>query len=111
MVAMFQETDNMKVVFAISEAAKWDLVSANVRNILIEDDSLEVVVVAFSEGVTVFANENVELHPNATYYLCNNAINSRGVDRKKLPKEVKIVNSGVYQILLLQEDGFKYIRP
>ena len=100
----------MKVVFGISEAAKWDLVSANVRNILIEDHNLEVAVVAYSEAVTIFVREDLELHEGVKYYLCNNAIISREVDRTKLPKTVEITNSGVYKILLLQEDNFRYIR-
>ena len=100
----------MKVVFGISEASKWELVSANVTNILIEDPTIEVVVVAYSEAVIVFAEDDVELHPDATYYVCNNAIISREVDRDKLHKRANVTNSGVYKILLLQEEGFKYIR-
>jgi len=100
----------MKVVFGISEAAKWELVNANVRNILVEDPNLEVAVVAYSEAVTIFVDKNLELHKGVKYYLCNNAIESREVDRSKLIKGVEITNSGVYKILLLQEDNFRYIR-
>ncbi|MGI6787631.1 MAG: hypothetical protein ACOX5X_03720 [Acholeplasmataceae bacterium] len=101
----------MKVVLSMSEASKWALVNTNVKNLFIEDPTLEIAVVAFSEGVTVFEDPNIQLYSHATYYLCNNAIEVRGVDRSKLPKTVKIVNSGIYQILLLQEEGFKYVRP
>lgn len=96
---------------SLSDASKWTLVNINVRNLLALDESLEIAVVAFSEGVTVFDKDDIMLYPKATYYLCNNAIEVRGVNRDKLPKEVKIVASGVYQIAKLQEEGFKYVRP
>ncbi len=101
----------MKIVLSLSEASKWTLVNTNVKNLLALDDTLEIAVVAFSEGVTVFDQLEEKLNPKATFYLCNNAIEVREVNRDKLPSEVKIVPSGVYQIALLQENGFKYVRP
>lgn len=100
----------MKVLFHIDEYHKWDLVQANVANILKEDETLEVAVVANAEAVDLFVH-NKALINKVNYYICNNALTSRKVNKQQLISGVEIVSSGVYQILLLQEAGFKYIKP
>lgn len=100
----------MKVLFHIDEYHKWDLLQANVANILKEDNQIKVAVVANAEAVDLFVHQK-SLIDNVKYYICNNALTSRKVDKQRLIEGVEIVSSGVYKILLLQEEGFKYIKP
>lgn len=101
----------MKIVFSVSEAAKWHLTNVNVHNVLDAAPDAEIAVVAFAEAVQVFTDPDIQLHPKAKYYVCNNAINVRKVDRDKLSKDIEIVEIGVIKIVELQEAGHRYIRP
>ncbi|NLC90041.1 MAG: hypothetical protein GX681_08290, partial [Clostridiaceae bacterium] len=42
---------------------------------------------------------------------CGNALNALEVDRSKLPEQVRIVPSGVVEIIRKQAEGYYYIRP
>ncbi len=101
----------MKVVFHIDEKDKFKLTWANVNNILTENPSVKVSVVINSEAVELFTNKEIVLKENVTYYICNNALNMRNVNKKDLIKGLNITNSGVYQVLLLQNEGYYYIKP
>lgn len=100
----------MKVLFHIDEYDKWDLTQANVRNILKEDANIKVSVVANAEAVDLFIHERA-LVDNVNYYVCNNALTARSIPKEKLIKGVEVTSSDVYKILLLQEEGYKYIKP
>ena len=43
--------------------------------------------------------------------MCNNSITQRHLDRNDLNKKAKITGSGVVQIVKLQDEGFRYIKP
>lgn len=100
----------MKVLFHIDEISKWTLLSANIKNILKEDPSISVSVVANAEAVDLFITQ-LNLEKNVTYFVCNNALTNRKIDKTKLISNIEITPSGVYKILLLQEEGYKYIKP
>lgn len=100
----------MKVLFHIDAYNMWDLLQANVNNILKENPNLEVAVVANAEGVDLFTHPQA-LVEGVKYYVCNNALTARKIDRSRLIDGVEVVSSGVYQILLLQEANFRYIKP
>lgn len=99
----------MKIVFGINELAKWNLVNANVVNLLVEDPTLEIVIVAFSEAVTFYTDPDFKPHPKATYFACNNSVQTRIDDKTKINEVVNLTNSGVYKIVTLQKQGYYYI--
>ncbi len=101
----------MKVVFHIDEKDKFNLTWINVGNILNEDPKAKVSVVINSEAVELFTNKEIKLLENVDYYICKNALNIRKVNRKDLIKNLILTNSGVYQVALLQKEGYYYIKP
>ena len=101
----------MKVVFHIDEKTKFKLTWMNVENILTENSEVKVSVVINSEAVELFTNKEIKLLSNVDYYICNNALNFRKVNKNDLIAGLKIINSGVYQVALLQEEGYFYIKP
>lgn len=101
----------MKVVFHIDEKDKFNLTWINVGNILNEDPKAKVSVVINSEAVELFTNKEIKLLENVDYYICKNALNIRKVNQKDLIKNLILTNSGVYQVALLQKEGYYYIKP
>lgn len=100
----------MRVLFHVDENNKWMLTQTNVKNILQENRDLDVVVLANAEAV-VYYYDNPEYIPGVTYIACNNALKGRGLDPNIIQNRVKIVPSGVYEIVLLQEKNYRYIKP
>ena len=81
----------MKVLFHIDEISKWTLLSANIKNILKEDPNLSVSVVANAEAVDLFITQ-LNLEKNVTYFVCNNALTNRKIDKTKLISIVQSAN-------------------
>jgi intracellular sulfur oxidation DsrE/DsrF family protein len=100
----------MKALFHIDERHKWPMVQANIKNMLAETDA-EIALVANSEAVELFIKSTITLEDKVTYYVCNNSITQRHLDRNDLNKKAKITGSGVVQIVKLQDEGFRYIKP
>lgn len=101
----------MKVVFHLDEKHKFNLTWMNVENILTENPQAKVSVVINSEAVELFTNKEIKLHKGVTYYICNNAIKMRKVNKEELISGLEFTNSGVYQVALLQQEGYYYIKP
>lgn len=101
----------MKVLFHLDEKNKFNLTWMNVTNILSANSNLEVSVVINSEAVELFTNNEVKLNDKVKYYICNNALEMRKVNKKDLIIGLNVVESAVYKIALLQEEGYHYIKP
>lgn len=101
----------MKALFHIDERHKWPLLMMNVKNLIQVAGDIEVAVVINSEAVELFVKSTVKLEPNVKYYLCENSIKMRNLDIKDVLPGTEIIKSGVYQIVLLQNQGFSYIKP
>lgn len=100
----------MKVLFHVDENDKWTLTQTNVKNILHENQDLDVVVLANAEAV-MYYYQNPEYIHGVTYIACNNALRGRNLDPDIIKRHVKVVPSGVYEIVLLQEKNHRYIKP
>lgn len=101
----------MKALFHIDERHKWSLLMMNVKNLIQVAGDIEVAVVINSEAVELFFKSTIKLEPNVKYYLCENSIKMRNLDIKDVLPGTEIIKSGVYQIVLLQNQGFSYIKP
>lgn len=111
----------IKAVFHIDEMEKWDLLLANVKNLLngidIEDSRVEIV--ANSKAVTRYRkdsgldNTNLEEagKKGVDIIACNNALKSLNIDKEMLYDYVKVVPIGVKEIIEKQLDGYAYIKP
>lgn len=100
----------MKAIFHIDERHKWALLASNIKNLLMAE-KVTVAVVINSEAVELFIKSTITLDPNFTYYVCNNSITTRHLDRNDLHKGAKITANGVLKIIELQDEGYRYIKP
>ncbi|NLC88479.1 MAG: hypothetical protein GX681_00205 [Clostridiaceae bacterium] len=104
----------MRVVFHIDELDKWPLLLSNVRNFLKVETDAGVEVVAYAQAVLYYAGDDKlpeDLVGRVDFTACGNALNALEVDRSKLPEQVRIVPSGVVEIIRKQAEGYYYIRP
>lgn len=101
----------MKALFHIDERHKWPLLSMNIKNLIQVSPAMDIAVVINSEAVELFFKSTVKLEPNVKYFLCENSIKMRNLDMKDVLPGTEIIKSGVYQIVLLQNQGYPYIKP
>lgn len=108
-----------RTIFHLDELAKAPLVFANVRNLL--DDlggSVAVEVVANSEGVKAFllTGQYIGLlreyaEQGVQFAVCANSLRALGFTRDDFLRAVRVVPSGVGEIVRRQTEGYAYIRP
>lgn len=101
----------MKAVFHFDSTQQWNVLTANITNIFKARQDIEVCVVANSQAVEQFLNQDLELIENVPYYVCNNALNSRNISVDSIVAGVEVVPSGVVKLIELQEAGYHYIKP
>lgn len=101
----------MKALFHIDERHKWPLLAMNIKNLQQVCPVSNIAVVINSEAVELFIKSTVKLEPNVKYYLCENSIKTRSLNPNDILAGTEVVKSGVYQIVLLQNQGFAYIKP
>ncbi|HDS63247.1 MAG TPA: hypothetical protein ENN52_03800 [Methanofollis liminatans] len=111
--------ESYRAIFHLDESAKAPLVFANLGNLL--DDlggSVVVEVVANSEGVKAFLltgqytgrfREYAE--QGVQFAVCANSLRALGFTRDDFPRAVRVVPSGVGEIVRRQAEGYAYIRP
>lgn len=111
----------MKVIFHIDELSKWNLVIANVNNLLkaVADDqsTITVMIVANSEAVKGYleAERSQSLQAlfdqNVCLSICHNSMVGFDISADQLPKFVTIVPAAVVELVKKQHEGFAYIKP
>ncbi len=110
----------IKVIFHIDEMSKWPLVLANTRNLIneMQDVLSEVEVLANSEAVLFFKNDNSDLKEQVLalsnkvkFCVCRNSMKSLKIEAKEIDDYISIVSSGVAYLAYQQNDGFAYIKP
>ncbi|NVO67417.1 DsrE family protein [Methanofollis tationis] len=111
--------ESYRAIFHLDEPAKAPLVFANLGNLL--DDlggSVVVEVVANSEGVKVFlltgqytARFREYAEQGVQFAVCANSLRALGFTRDDFPRAVRVVPSGVGEIVRRQAEGYAYIRP
>lgn len=104
----------MKVIFHIDDLDRWQMAHGNVKNLLEQDTTVEVIVVVNGPAITGYLDKNnlsfIQMN-GVKFHACNNAMNSHQITATMLPKEVEVVPAGVYDIVKLQSAGFSYIKP
>ena len=105
------------VIFHIDENSKWNLLLNNVQN-LISSGEYDIEVLANGEAVAAYAEHDAEfekrtaeLARNVQFAACNHSLTGRKISREKLPPFVKVVPSGVQELVQKQSEGYAYIKP
>jgi uncharacterized protein len=114
----------LNVVFHIDEIKKWALVLGNVKNFIkdIGKTSYSIEIVVNAAAVMVFAVENEAMEvllqemetlngQSVKISVCKNALKANGLAEERLPGFVDIVSAGVTRLVLLQNEGYAYIKP
>lgn len=112
-----------EVIFHIDEINKWELLLANVSNLLaaIDDEDFYVEVLANSEAVKYYdmtqdldadINTMGDLNMKGVKFVaCNNALKANNIEKHNIIHFVNIVPAGVLELLVKQNEGYAYIKP
>ena len=116
----------VKVVYHLSggvEEASYGL--ENIRNHLLADPSVKIVVVVNGKGIELMLNgaKGADGKPFAIsindlkstgveFRVCEDTLNRRNIDKAQVISEASIIPSGVAEIARLQfKEGYAYLRP
>ena len=106
----------MKVVVQVSEREKIQQAVKSIVN-LINDlgDELEEVEVVFHQSAITATTDEASVKPllqseKVSVVACRNSLGAQGISESSLVRGVKIVNSGVGEIVRKQKEGWIYLR-
>jgi len=85
----------------------------------IGEDKLEIVVVAYENGIHALLSENSKTsqfltrlaNRGVSFKACRISMNAWGLTEKEFPLEVEFVPAGATEMIKLQMEGYKYWRP
>ncbi len=112
----------MKAVIHVDLEDEARLVEAlaNALNLLDEEEEAEVVVVANGGVVNLLPSGRStklegrvrKLHGmGVAFRVCANALKAHAVDRGALPDAWEVVPAGIVELVRLQNEGFRYVKP
>lgn len=106
----------MKVVVQVSEKEKVTQAIRSVINLLNDlGEELEEVEVVFHQSAITATTSEESIKPlleieKVRVIACRNSLKAQGISESSLVKGVKIVNSGVGEIVKKQREGWIYLR-
>jgi hypothetical protein len=115
----------IKIVYHIDEGVeKAPAVLRNVKNNLDAEPGAKIVVVGHGAGIDFLLDGAKDKNGNpfdatvdtlqsrgVEFRVCNNTLESRHIDPKRVIPEATIVPSGVAEIARLQTQGYVYLKP
>lgn len=111
-----------RVIFHLDEEDSFrvNLVLKNIQNLLmdIHKENIEIELLANAAGVKIFLinsnylkSINELFQQGVKFAACSNAIKGLNIDREKMTDNVKIVSSGMGELVKKQSEGWLYIKP
>ena len=107
----------VKVVVHVSEAEKFSGALSNVKNLIkATEETLTIEVVANSQGVKAYLEPDYQAKvmvlraSGVTFSACQNSLNSLEINVADLLEGVEVVPAGIYRLVELQEDSYRYIK-
>ena len=109
-----------RVVFHVDDESKAGLALVNIENLLADlgEENVEVELVANYKGVLMYDKEFKHRdkilklkEKGVTFIACAHSIEALGIPREKILDFVKVVPSGVGEIVKRQAEGWSYIKP
>jgi len=112
----------LKLLLHIASADRWLAASTNALNFLKaqqEDEKVEVVLLANGDAVTHCIQCDRELFDRLRQIvldggeirICANALAAFSIPPKRLPEIFTVIPSGIRELVLLQGEGWAYVRP
>jgi len=116
---MARETWSCGVAFHIDQTSTWNLLLANVKNLLDGwEGPVDVEVVANGPAVEGLVRESGEgltierlTQRGVRFLACNNSLRAHSIAREDLIPQIEVVASGVVHLAALQLDGWAYLKP
>lgn len=117
-----RKMEKYKVIFQVNEEDTFrvNLVLNNIRNLIADlgEENLEIELVAYSVGVKIFFKNSPYadtvsslLKKEIIFAACSNTLNSLNITPEEVIKGIKVVPSGIGEIVRKQKEGWIYIRP
>ncbi|MDQ2987702.1 MAG: DsrE family protein [Pseudomonadota bacterium] len=114
-----------KVVYHINDGSNPMAALNNIRNHLNASPKAKIVVVTHGPGIDFLLDGAKDKNGNpydavvqelvnrtVQFRVCNNTLETRKIDRKRVIPEATIVPSGVAEVSRLQsQEGYAYIKP
>ena len=114
-----------KVVYHINDASNPMATLNNIRNHLNASPKAKIVAVTHGPGIDFLLDGAKDkngnpydavvqelVNRNVHFRVCNNTLETRKIDRKRVIAEATVVPSGVAEVSRLQvQEGYAYIKP
>ena len=114
-----------KVVYHMNDGSNPMAALNNIRNHLNASPKAKIVVVTHGPGIDFLLDGAKDkngnpydavvqelVNRNVQFRVCNNTLETRKIDRKRVIPEATIVPSGVAEVSRLQsQEGYAYIKP
>jgi intracellular sulfur oxidation DsrE/DsrF family protein len=118
-VGMASAVEQSGVVFHIDSLLRWNLLLANVENLLDGwDGPVDVEVVRNGgavEGLRRQSQSRAQVErlsaKGARFLACNNSLRAHGITSGQLVPQVEVVPAGVVHLAVRQLNGWAYVRP
>lgn len=114
-----------KVVYHINDSSNAMMALGNIRNHLNASPKAQIVVVTHGPGIDFLIEDAKDkngnpydavvqelANRNVKFRVCNNTLEARKIDRKRILPEATVVPSGVAEVARLQfQEGYVYLKP
>jgi len=114
-----------KVVYHINDSSNAMMALGNIRNHLNASPKAQIVVVTHGAGIDFLIEDAKDkngnpydavvqelANRNVKFRVCNNTLEARKIDRKRILPEATVVPSGVAEVARLQsQEGYVYLKP
>jgi len=114
-----------KVVYHINDSSNAMMALGNIRNHLNASPKASIVVVTHGAGIDFLLEDAKDKNGNpydavvqelsnrnVKFRVCNNTLEARKIDRKRILPEATVVPSGVAEVARLQfQEGYAYLKP
>ena len=103
-----------KVLFHVSENKRVKSAYSNINNILKESENYQITLIFNGDAITEILNWDklIDLYNHKVDIVgCANSIKTFNIDVDEIDKRIRIVSSGVIEIIKLQSEAYAYIKP
>lgn len=107
-----------KLVIHLNEESKWGMMFSNVSNFIkeVKDEAYQLHIVINGPAVSGVLNQQIldlinEYESNMVVFkVCNNSLIGRNISRTQVQSNIVIVETSVFEIMKLQQQGFAYLK-
>lgn len=106
--------ENYKVIFHVNEISNINSAYANINNILKDRDDIRISLLLNGSAASLStSNSNLSdlITKKVEVSVCQNSLNANKITAVDLIKGIKIVPSGVLELIYKQNEGYAYIKP